>query len=209
MDALEQTRFRSIVAERQCASGGTSASALSGRARRTLWSSGPRNRLGNGGRAPASAEALPSLTNNVWRCPALPHPLGCSTIGAGSRNDRVRNGTGCATSALTTKQTLETTTRTPNHPHQTKPGRVRYRGVLPQNRIACVSITCIGSDRHNNERLSPRQLVPVYSTHYYASIPGLSTRSSPGRLTNQTADGDLISEHASRLDAFSGYRSRT
>ena len=48
-----------------------------------------------------------SFMKNVWRCPALPHPLGCSTIGAGSRNDRVRNGTGCATSALTTKQTLE------------------------------------------------------------------------------------------------------
>src|SRR5690606_31641362 len=61
------------------------------------------------GPAPEGAGPCPLLFN-VWRCPALPHPLGCSTIGAGSRNDRVRNGTGCDTSALTTKQTFEHTT---------------------------------------------------------------------------------------------------
>ena len=46
-------------------------------------------------------------------------------------------------------------------------------------------------------------LVPVTSTPYDASRSGLSTQSSPGRLRN------LISKQASRLDAFSGYPSRT
>ena len=44
------------------------------------------------------------------------------------------------------------------------------------------------------------QLVPVTSTHYYASRSGLSTQSSPGNLKR-----NLISKQASRLDAFSGY----
>ena len=48
------------------------------------------------------------------------------------------------------------------------------------------------------------QLVPVTSTHYYASRSGLSTQSSPGNLKR-----NLISKQASRLDAFSGYPSRT
>ena len=48
------------------------------------------------------------------------------------------------------------------------------------------------------------QLVPVTSTHYYASRSGLSTQSSPGNLKR-----NLISKQASRLDAFSGYPFRT
>ena len=48
------------------------------------------------------------------------------------------------------------------------------------------------------------QLVPVTSTHHYASRSGLSTQSSPGNLKR-----NLISKQASRLDAFSGYPSRT
>src|SRR3954471_17990809 len=32
---------------------------------------------------------------NVRRRPTLPHPLGCSTIGAERLNFRVRDGTGC------------------------------------------------------------------------------------------------------------------
>src|SRR5690606_8316002 len=90
------------------------------------------------GPAPSGAGPCPLLFN-VWRCPALPHPLGCSTIGAGSRNDRVRNGTGCDTSALTTKQTFEHTTPPQwnqcalpcPHPQTNKQGgaRRRFRAV--------------------------------------------------------------------------------
>ena len=38
---------------------------------------------------------------DVRRRPTLPHPLGCSTIGAGRLNYRVRNVTGCFPSAKT------------------------------------------------------------------------------------------------------------
>src|SRR5690625_6211932 len=38
----------------------------------------------------------------VRRCPALPHPPGCSTIGAVSLSFRVRNGTGRFPHAITT-----------------------------------------------------------------------------------------------------------
>ena len=78
--------------------------------------------------------------------------------------------------------------------------------VLSQNRIVCVSF-CF----HHNQCivLSSRRLVPVHSTPYNASMSSLSTPSSTGRLTRTKPDRDLISKHASRLDAFSGYRSRT
>ena len=52
-------------------------------------------------------------------------------------------------------------------------------------------------------------LVPVSSTPYKASTPGLSTPSSTGSLNPSKEAGDLISKQASRLDAFSGYPSRT
>src|SRR5699024_4838969 len=46
-------------------------------------------------------------------------------------------------------------------------------------------------------------LVPVSSTPYKASTPGLSTPSSTGSLNPSKEAGDLISKQASRLDAFS------
>src|SRR5699024_2733539 len=52
-------------------------------------------------------------------------------------------------------------------------------------------------------------LVPVSSTPHKASTPGLSTPSSTGSLNPSKEAGDLISKQASRLDAFSGYPSRT
>src|SRR5690606_27945789 len=39
----------------------------------------------------------------VRRCPTLPHPGGCSTIGAGRLSFRVRNGTGRFPAAMTTE----------------------------------------------------------------------------------------------------------
>ena len=48
------------------------------------------------------------------------------------------------------------------------------------------------------------RLVLVSYTHYCASTPNLSTRSSSWAL-----QGDLILERASRLYAFSGYHNRT
>ena len=37
------------------------------------------------------------------RCPTLPHPGGCSTIGAGGLSFRVRNGAGRGSPAMTTE----------------------------------------------------------------------------------------------------------
>ena len=55
-----------------------------------------------------------------------------------------------------------------------------------------------------------RLLVPVGSTPRGASTSGLSTTCSPWSLqTPGGGHGILISEQASRLDAFSGYPSRT
>src|SRR5690625_4633368 len=48
----------------------------------------------------------------VRRCPTLPHPPGCSTIGAVSLSFRVRNGTGRFPHAITTV-TLTPTPHTP------------------------------------------------------------------------------------------------
>ena len=41
-----------------------------------------------------------------WRCPTLPHPGECSTIGAGRLSFRVRNGTGRFPTAMTTTTNL-------------------------------------------------------------------------------------------------------
>src|SRR3954462_5720676 len=49
----------------------------------------------------------------VRRCPTLPHRLRCSTIGAGGLNFRVRNGTGCFPTAMTTETLKRPRTRTP------------------------------------------------------------------------------------------------
>lgn len=55
-----------------------------------------------------------------------------------------------------------------------------------------------------------RPLVPVSSTPRGASTSGLSTRcSNLGPTGGQSPQGILISEQASRLDAFSGYPFRT
>jgi hypothetical protein len=58
-----------------------------------------------------------------------------------------------------------------------------------------------------NQALGP--LVPVSSTHCCASTSGLSTQSSSWGPYLVNPVGDLISESASHLDAFSAYPFRT
>ena len=57
---------------------------------------------------PAPGGVGPSWVTPFWggcvrRCPTLPHPLGCSTIGAARLSFRVRNGTGRFPCAMTTE----------------------------------------------------------------------------------------------------------
>src|SRR3954447_26714846 len=85
------------------------------RRRRRLWRSpvgtvpGDRRRADFGARrakeqAPENAEkgppGWPLFRSIVRRRPTLPHPVGCSTIGAGWLNFRVRDGSGCFPAAM-------------------------------------------------------------------------------------------------------------
>src|SRR5690606_27965908 len=52
--------------------------------------------------APIGWERPPACEDDARQRPTLPHPPGCSTIGAGRLNFRVRNVTGCFPSAMAT-----------------------------------------------------------------------------------------------------------
>ena len=77
--------------------------------RATLWQTMRGRRLDhlirNDLRAPAESGG-PQVTG-VRRCPTLPHPGGCSTIGAGGLSFRVRNGSGRFPSAVTAVTCVE------------------------------------------------------------------------------------------------------
>ena len=120
----------------------------------------------------------------VRRRPTLPQPLGCSTIGAGGLNFRVRYGTGCLPSAMAT-ETLWSS------------GMPETSRTTQRARATEVSCQVLGL------------LVPVSSTHCCASTSGLSTRSSSRGPYQVDPVGDLILERASRLYAFSAYPFRT
>src|SRR5690606_33735457 len=51
---------------------------------------------------PIAREGTCTLRGSARRCPPLPHPLGCSTIGAGGLSFRVRNVAGRFPSAMAT-----------------------------------------------------------------------------------------------------------
>src|ERR671921_521736 len=68
----------------------------------------------------------PRLSRWVRRCPTLPHPPGCSTIGAGGLSFRVRNETGRFPSAMTT----ETSVQRGEHQQPTTPESLRRSDPL-------------------------------------------------------------------------------
>jgi hypothetical protein len=136
----------------------------------------------------------------VRRCPTLPHRLRCSTIGAGGLNFRVRNGTGCFPTAMTT----ETLNRTRWAGWFVFPVVFREPHSEREHRSCSRDPPCwVGVFK------SLGLLVPVDSTPCGASISGLSTQSSSWGPYNHEGLGDLIWRKASRLDAFSGYPDRT
>ena len=81
---------------------------LRGRARVLVWRACSRVVAGVGvwgggvGGGAARVGARPPLGGVLWRFPTLPHPLGCSTIGAAGLSFQVRNVAGRFPGAVTT-----------------------------------------------------------------------------------------------------------
>jgi hypothetical protein len=129
-----------------------------------------------------------------------------STIGAGGLNFRVRDGNGCDPSALATgNRSCKWVTR------------LRSRRTAPVGRTRKTARTTLiaqasGSSLFLVKEITVKphgQLVPVSSTPYGASTPGLSTSSSTRGLQGPYGPGNRILGRASRLYAFSGYPFRT
>src|SRR6266480_6160307 len=126
----------------------------------------------------------------VRRRPTLPHSCGCSTIGAGGLSFRVRNVAGRFPSAVAAETVVNVSPR---------------MGVLVQS---CTVDACTPWWGHVCGQVLGL-LVPVGSN----LLLGFHVRPiNPvvwlGALTLDGV-GDLILKQASRLDAFSGYPSRT
>ena len=127
----------------------------------------------------------------------LSRALRQSTIGAASFHDRVRNGVGWDTCAITTwsSSCMKRCIR--------RAGRRCGGKTSNKYWVACkiaVRGICLCA-----RLIKPiERLVPVSFTHYCASTPGLSTWWSSTVLKRI-----LVSRGASRLDAFSGYPFRT
>ena len=144
---------------------------------------------------------------------------------------RVRKGTGRLTWAMTTAKPIQRpTTRIgrQNRNHATIPivavrepdnGREqkRFTGIVivtTRNNAPChpTKETTTGRDptqQAGRKVCRVRPLVPVGSTPRGASTSGLSNTCSTCGLQAPKCQGILILEQASRLDAFSGYPSRT
>ena len=92
-------------------------------------------------------------------------------------------------------------------------GRGPYSGRPPPWGWSVARSVCLTRARSRVFVCCVGLLVPVSSTGHPASTPGLSTRSSTGGLphhpTRGWSCGGLVSGMVSRLDAFSGYPSRT
>ena len=149
----------------------------------------------------------------VRRCPTLPHPPGCSTIGAVGLSFRVRNGTGRFPHAMTAVTLLPVP-------------RVWGWEVCVVTTVVlgcCLVVLCcwcsrvVGWEPHSGRvqcvvcgvSCWPISTGQLHESLVLASTSGLSTQwSGWGPLTHNVF-GNLILKRASRLDAFSGYPIRT
>ena len=145
---------------------------------------------------------------------------------------RVRKGTGRLTWAMTTAKPIQ---RSDGNHRTGRTGTMpRFRSWRSGNRTTDANKTLhryrlrdhkkqrsLPSNERNHHRTRPdptsgsekvcrvRPLVPVGSTPRGASTSGLSNTCSTCGLQAPKCQGILILEQASRLDAFSGYPSRT
>ena len=129
----------------------------------------------------------------VRRRPTLPQPRGCSTIGAVRLNFRVRNGTGCFPDAMAAV--------------------TRWNIVQPNTTGGCCSRTkqwtrllktCSSKMCETSPRPISTGRLGITAVHLRPINPIVSGGPYPVDPV-----GNLILKHASRLDAFSGYHSRT
>ena len=160
------------------------------------------------------------------RRPTLPHPSECSTIGAVGLSFRVRDGTGRFPHAITTANLppphtavrVETCSRTyhpppPDHPEgdSVVVGRCCSKTVQWTRNTLLFTPPKKGAARHVVCVKIIGLLVLVSSTSRQSSLPHPAYQPSSllGASPPQKGEGNLISKQASRLDAFSGYLSRT
>ena len=117
-----------------------------------------------------------------WQRLTLPPSPPGSTISAGELNCRVRDGSGCTLTAHAT-----------NSQHLSARSSRLFSLVEPQQATDCIAAAQDRSLLFHTPRQStrfpassgqsPRPLVPVSSSHYWPSTPGLSNSSSSSGLT--------------------------
>ena len=155
---------------------------------------GRQEKRGAAGRAP------PFFLWCGRRCPTLPHPGGCSTIGAGSLSFRVRKGKVRACPCRYDRRHAVPGCHTP--PRGGCGVRVSHSGresPSPQRkkRKDSVRVGLVGP-------LVPVGFTPLRGVHVRSINPVVF-----GGPSHREGGGELVLKRASRLDAFSGYPSRT
>ena len=138
-----------------------------------------------------------SFTEEVRRCPTLPQGPPCSTIGAVRLSFRVRNVTGRFPHAMAAVTLL-----TCNRQHTRIVVLFSSRPYVENHKVdAFISQKEVLS---SHRLISTSQLHPLPGFHIWPINPVVWLGASPPE-----GDGSLILRPASRLDAFSGYPSRT
>ena len=154
-----------------------------------------------------TCEGLPFVGMCVRQCPTLPHPGGCSTIGAVGLSFRVRDGTGRFPYAM-----AAVTLRNMCVSRQSRDPLVFMTVVVISGVVGMPGFVVSGIAQWTRSIfvVSPRPIsTSQLTTPYGASTSGLSTRWSSRGPYPLKGVGVLILEQASRLDAFSGYPFRT
>ena len=140
-----------------------------------------------GERTTHNRQPLPPFQQKTVAATYSPTPPQGSTISARRLNDRVRNETECNPPTITTTET--------KHPHPSRHGKTTVnKHARAPNYL----------QRTSPRPISTGQLHPSQGFHTRPINPVIYREPYP-----LTEAGDLISKQASRLDAFSGYLSRT
>ena len=136
----------------------------------------------------------------LWRCPTLPQPVGCSTIGAAGLSFQVRNGAGRFPGAVTTTSFV---VQPPPRGLRCRARPAFFRGVwVDRGLYSGCGLSCTARPLVGGCVLlfSVGPLVPVGSrAPRGASTSGLSTRSSGGGLSPH--GGGVETSSWSRLPA--------